>query len=190
MNLTFAKRDIWNTQILKDDDVDPLYETNTEDTTLLIRGRETVLFRVGADGSQYRIAQVIVGFELGGRKSVMVAGQEIVPTPYTLFNKNQSFIASNGQKYTWRVKGDTFVQLLQGVGANQSKETIVELLDSRNNSVVQVYEASWDTKKNQPTTRLALSSEVVGITDEIVALYIYMCGQKEKRDRAKMKQIV
>ncbi|KAH8824581.1 hypothetical protein DL96DRAFT_1614482 [Flagelloscypha sp. PMI_526] len=189
MNFTFAKRDVWNTQILRDDDGTPFYETSTEDKTLIL-GRETLLFRLGADGSKYQIGQVIVGFELGGRKNVMVGGHEIVPTSYSFLNKDQSFKASNGQKYTWKVKGESFLHQLEGVAVGYSREKILELRNSQNKSVVQVSEASWDSKKNRPTTKLSLSPEVVEIADEIVALFIYMSGQKEKRNRSNVKQTV
>ncbi|KAK7025993.1 hypothetical protein VNI00_015824 [Paramarasmius palmivorus] len=152
MEFIFSKDDVRNSTLTLLTN-EPIYEISTSSKSLL--AETTVIKKFRRDGESEYMGLI----ELHGTREdeCRVWGRNMPPKSESFWKSAKSFVASNGQKYTWKMKSN----------ANQ------ELRDQSDNTI-----ATWErshtgifSKRPRPA-KLSISHAAVSVADDIVSTFV------------------
>ncbi|ESK89113.1 hypothetical protein Moror_5286 [Moniliophthora roreri MCA 2997] len=166
MELSLMDSDPWNTVFILPDG-HPLYHVET-DVGFFSSKPSTIKKIMGPDAADMAIV------DSGSWDSlVSVWGRNITPQREGIFSVSESFIASDGKSYKWKVDWDSTVLVI-----NDGSHTLTAAYDS----------GSLGFFSNSRPPTLNILPHGVQIADEIIATWIYMEQKRRRRNRRQRRR--
>ncbi|KAL1746490.1 hypothetical protein HDZ31DRAFT_34105 [Schizophyllum fasciatum] len=161
MELTLSELDIENT-VLLDTNGYSRYRTHTK--LLQLVPRETLLFRAVANDPSGELHIGTVSLGAFRDDFVVVNGRDVTPARMRLMSLSQTFAASDGRAYKWKVDSGQYT-----------------LVDDSTKEVIAYFERHFFLSSK--TNKVHISNQGLPVLEEILATLIFMVAFQRRRKR-------
>ncbi|KAI5899076.1 uncharacterized protein SCHCODRAFT_02660745 [Schizophyllum commune H4-8] len=159
MDFELSDHDFYNTVLLDSTSHRAAYRTSTK--LFQVGKRSTTLYRAAPDQPSGEVLIGTVMLRAFSSHEVVVNGRDVTPVRMGLFSRSETWLASDGRQYKWKVDPGVFT-----------------LVDDQTKEMIALFERHFFS-----TNKLCILPKGMHFVDEIVATVIYMDRVKRRRDR-------